>query len=163
MFDYFLSPDSESALTHRQQLLEKNIFSMSGCELVWPRFLEFAGLSSSTVSAWTPTTTRKQCFLASLRFRRRFFASDASRHPFHTLRKSLIPHSTTTMAITSVATANKLSKEASLIEPSASQPHQRFSRFVHLLAIWSSQSLERIRRVVFDGPQFSLRIVTDDQ
>jgi hypothetical protein len=35
----------------------------------------------------------------------------------------LIPHSTTTMADTSVATANTLSKEATLILLSASQPH----------------------------------------
>jgi hypothetical protein len=35
----------------------------------------------------------------------------------------LIPHSTTTIADTSVATANTLSKEATLILLSASQPH----------------------------------------
>jgi hypothetical protein len=35
----------------------------------------------------------------------------------------LIPHSTTTMADTSVAAVNTLSKEATLILLSASQPH----------------------------------------
>ena len=47
------------------------------------------------------------------------------------------------MAVTSVATANRFSKEASLIVPSASQPHQRCSRFVHVLAIWLEQSVAR--------------------
>jgi hypothetical protein len=40
---------------------------------------------------------------------------DASFLSAYTLRKILIPHSTTTMADTSVATANTLSKEATLI------------------------------------------------
>ena len=42
--------------------------------------------------------------------------------PVHTPWKILIPHSTTTMANTSVATANTLSKEATLILLSASSP-----------------------------------------
>lgn len=45
----------------------------------------------------------------------------------HAPWKTLIPHSTTMMADTSVATANTLSKEATLILLSASQPHQRSS------------------------------------
>src|SRR4030088_1614553 len=40
----------------------------------------------------------------------------------HTLRYSLIAHTTTTMANTSVATANTFSKEATLISLSASSP-----------------------------------------
>ena len=47
---------------------------------------------------------------------------DANFLSVHTLRKILIPHNTTTMADTSVATANTLSKEATLILVSASQP-----------------------------------------
>jgi len=48
---------------------------------------------------------------------------DASSLLVHALRKILIPHSTTTMADTSVAAVNTLSKEATLILLSASQPH----------------------------------------
>jgi hypothetical protein len=47
---------------------------------------------------------------------------DASFLPVHAPRKILIPHNTTAMADTSVATANTLSKEATLILLSASQP-----------------------------------------
>ena len=47
---------------------------------------------------------------------------DASHCRAHAPWKSLIPHNTTTMADTSVATANRFSKEASLIVPSASSP-----------------------------------------
>jgi hypothetical protein len=42
--------------------------------------------------------------------------------PVHAPWKILIPHSTTTMADTSVAAVNTLSKEATLILLSASQP-----------------------------------------
>src|ERR1700732_4836019 len=48
---------------------------------------------------------------------------DASSLLVHAPRKILIPHSTTTMADTSVAAVNTLSKEATLILLSASQPH----------------------------------------
>ena len=48
---------------------------------------------------------------------------DASFLLVHAPRKILIPHSTTTMADTSVAAVNTLSKEATLILLSASQPH----------------------------------------
>jgi hypothetical protein len=48
---------------------------------------------------------------------------DASALSAHALRKILIPHSTTTIADTSVATANTLSKEATLILSLRFQPH----------------------------------------
>src|ERR1700730_6206067 len=48
---------------------------------------------------------------------------DASSLLVHAPRKILIPHSTTTMADTSVAAVNTLSNEATLILLSASQPH----------------------------------------
>jgi hypothetical protein len=48
---------------------------------------------------------------------------DASFLPVQIPWKILIPHSTTTIADTSVATANTFSKEATLILLSASQPH----------------------------------------
>jgi len=47
---------------------------------------------------------------------------DASFLPVHAPWKILIPHSTTTMADTSVAAVNTLSKEATLMLLSASQP-----------------------------------------
>jgi hypothetical protein len=50
---------------------------------------------------------------------------DASFLSAYTLRKILIPHSTTTMADTSVATANTLSKEATLILSLRFQPRLR--------------------------------------
>src|SRR5437868_15414568 len=49
--------------------------------------------------------------------------SDESFPSDHMPWKILIPHSTTTMADTSVAAVNTLSKEATLILLSASQPH----------------------------------------
>ena len=48
--------------------------------------------------------------------------SDESFLPAHMPWKILIPHSTTTMADTSVAAVNTLSKEATLMLLSASQP-----------------------------------------
>ena len=48
---------------------------------------------------------------------------DASSLLVHAPRKILISHSNTTMADTSVAAVNTLSKEATLILLSASQPH----------------------------------------
>jgi hypothetical protein len=52
---------------------------------------------------------------------------DASFPPVHAPQKILIPHNTITMADTSVAAVSTLSKEATLMLLSASQPHQRSS------------------------------------
>src|SRR5437879_6550412 len=69
----------------------------------------------------------------------------------HVPWKILSPHSTTTMTDTSVAAVNTLSKEATLILLSASQPRQRCSRFVDSAAIARSPSSQCRWRLWFAG------------
>ena len=78
--------------------------------------------SSSAIGTGGLRRRGNDAFVANL-FLPEVLLFDASFLPVHAPWRILIPHSTTTMADTSVAAVNTLSKEATLIPLSASQPH----------------------------------------
>jgi hypothetical protein len=101
------------------------IIAFRGCSASPEQMVQNGGMvpanSSSAIGTGGLRRRGNDAFVANL-FLPEVLLFDASFLPVHAPWRILIPHSTTTMADTSVAAVNRLSKEATLILSSASQP-----------------------------------------